>query len=834
MRSIVLLLSLLAAVWPGHAALTLPASRLLAGPLDDAKSAMGDNINNYPFGNGVGSVNTHGWVSIEFSPSVEQKTKFRLRWHAIGEAPLFVFASGHYLHINGEQNTHSPIQISQGELNLDTGEVTNLDVHAIFQNGLIQKSAKYDRLPSLVDGDSFTALFLDFPPLEFPFELPFKERPPVFQTARFIVDASQRITGFEFHGTTFIPITVLPKLGIMPPYAFGRKGVTFVPGTEGCVPGGPTPDSACLSESSLPDGIAAADNAYLAPSLHLVTSELREITNLPAIPPAHPSGPFTGGAAANLSGRLYVTGGSDGQRTLTRASFYEPTRNEWTNLPDMPHATWQHCAVAVGGKVYAIGGRDGFTSDPANSLQIFDAPTRAWTVGTPIPAATADAACAVLDSRIYVFGGATPTAPSSDAAWVFDTASARWSALPQMPMALAGSAVATSGREIWVINGTSDGLSATDRVLVYSPDSSIWSDGPPSARAVYEASAASLEGRIYVTGGRTAPRGPLDVGGVLYESQMMQTLAGGVWGAGLYQPLAASGMAGAVIGDTWYLVGGDTAALNPAAPTAVAQAFAASRDWVMSDTYPVFTAQTVRNAAGLGTGPAELAPGALASILGANLTDRTVHAPLVSDHGQYLTTDLPEELGGIRITIDSKPAGIVSVSPKRIDFQVPFETSTAGSVTLKVSRQGVEAPPVQVRMAPSAPGIFTYTYGETRALDILKDTAAIVTNSNGTLNYPSQPAHLGETVTLRVTGLGDVSPRPSPLERGHAATVIQIPEVLIDGRSAPIQTANLVPGEAGVYEVRVTIPSQTRVGRRVSLALRSNGILSNSSVFVTE
>lgn len=53
--------------------------------------------------------------------------------------------------------------------------------------------------------------------------------------------------------------------------------------------------------------------------------------------------------------------------------------------------------------------------------------------------------------------------------------------------------------------------------------------------------------------------------------------------------------------------------------------------------------------------------------------------------------------------------------------------------------------------------MFADSYGE---------TAAIATNADGTLNYPSQPARAGETITLRVTGLGEVQPRPDPLQRG--------------------------------------------------------------------
>lgn len=836
-RIFAMLAGCLWAAMTSPAGIKLPTSGVLAGPLaDDGRSSMGDAITNYPFGSGRGDVFLHGWVLIEFDPPVGSTAHFRMKWHAIGDVPFYSFPSGHYLHVTGEQNLHSTWQVSQADLNLDTGEVTNLDVHSIYQNVLINKSTKYDRLPSISDASSFTALFGDFPGLTFPFPLPFTDRPDVYNNARFVVDANQRITGFEFHGKTFIPITVLPSLGIMPPYAFGPKGITIVPGVEGCLPGTTPPDQ-CLSESRLPDGIDSPLNAYLSPHLELVTTELREIGGPRPFPRALPGGVTMGGAAAALSGRLYVTGGSDGERPVSRAAAYDPTRNEWTSLPDMPRTLWQHCSAAAGGKVYVAGGREGRDSGPTAGVWAFDPASGGWSSAAPLPAASAGPACAALDTRIYVFGGATANSPVSDGAWVLDTGSGQWSALPRLPVALSGSAVAVLGREIWVINGAVDGTTATNRVLIFSPDSGTWRDGPATLRAVYGASAAALEGRIYLAGGRTAPGGSLDVGTVLYHSQTMQLLAPDRnWYAGPYPPLPASGMAGAVVGDTWFLAGGDTASTAPAAPTGIVRAYAGWTDWVDSDTYPALVAQTIRNAAGLGAGPAELAPGALASIIGDHLSDVSMDAPAARYEGRYLTTDLPESLGGVRVTIDGTAAGIVAVSPKRIDFQVPFGLAPGRTVKVEVSRGGAAASPAIVTVAASAPGIFTYTYGETRSLDVLNGNAAIVRNADGTLNYPAQPAHPGDTVTLRVTGLGDVSPRPERLQRGPRAapSAVQIPQVMIDGRNAAVLSAVLVPGEAGLYDVRVTLPRETRSGARVTVQVLAGGIASNGAVMAVQ
>jgi uncharacterized protein (TIGR03437 family) len=62
----------------------------------------------------------------------------------------------------------------------------------------------------------------------------------------------------------------------------------------------------------------------------------------------------------------------------------------------------------------------------------------------------------------------------------------------------------------------------------------------------------------------------------------------------------------------------------------------------------------------------------------------------------------------------------------------------------------------------------------------------------------------------------------------------RLPQVLIDGRPAQVESARLVPGEAGVYEVRATVPREARTGLRVDVQLRAGEILSNRAILVIE
>ena len=79
---------------PAFAAIKLPASGVLAGPLDDAQSSLGDEITNYPFGTGFGAGPIHGWISVKFDPPSGSISHFTLSWQNVGDSPTITFKNG--------------------------------------------------------------------------------------------------------------------------------------------------------------------------------------------------------------------------------------------------------------------------------------------------------------------------------------------------------------------------------------------------------------------------------------------------------------------------------------------------------------------------------------------------------------------------------------------------------------------------------------------------------------------------------------------------------------------------------------------------------------------
>jgi uncharacterized protein (TIGR03437 family) len=111
---------------------------------------------------------------------------------------------------------------------------------------------------------------------------------------------------------------------------------------------------------------------------------------------------------------------------------------------------------------------------------------------------------------------------------------------------------------------------------------------------------------------------------------------------------------------------------------------------------PVITPGGIVNAASyLGT----LAPGALATLYGADLADAPQSVGGVDG--------FPLSASGVTVSVNGVNAALTFLSPSQINFQVPWETTPGTSVDLKVNRHGIDSSVEQVTIADAAaPSVF--------------------------------------------------------------------------------------------------------------------------------
>ena len=208
----------------------------------------------------------------------------------------------------------------------------------------------------------------------------------------------------------------------------------------------------------------------------------------------------------------------------------------------------------------------------------------------------------------------------------------------------------------------------------------------------------------------------------------------------------------------------------------------------------------VLNAASLQ--PGSVAPGSLITLFGSNLASATMRAPAAW---------LPTSLGGVALSINGIPAPLFFVSPEQINAQVPFEVPEGW---VKATLQAQDMPPILVSftVAAAAPGLFPS-----------------ILNASGNENAPDNPANVGSTVTVYLTGQGVVQPLVSTGEAaggGIAARATFPILATVGNRPAAITFAGLSPDSVGLFQINLIVP---RVGPGSHpLVVTVNGVTSNT------
>lgn len=191
-----------------------------------------------------------------------------------------------------------------------------------------------------------------------------------------------------------------------------------------------------------------------------------------------------------------------------------------------------------------------------------------------------------------------------------------------------------------------------------------------------------------------------------------------------------------------------------------------------------------------------LAPGSLISVFGSNLAFEAAAAP---------GPRLPTALSGTEVRLNGRPVPLVSVSPGRIDAQLPYGVTGPATLGVHAPNSSVE---ISLFLARAAPAIVHETDGS-------NSVPSIVRLSTGDLITIDSPAKRGEAMAVRVTGLGAVNgdidagdPCPAwPPLTAREAVEIRIGDVVLKSSFAALS-----PGRVGVYEVNVRIPLDLRNG----------------------
>jgi uncharacterized protein (TIGR03437 family) len=214
-----------------------------------------------------------------------------------------------------------------------------------------------------------------------------------------------------------------------------------------------------------------------------------------------------------------------------------------------------------------------------------------------------------------------------------------------------------------------------------------------------------------------------------------------------------------------------------------------------------------------------VAPGEFVSLFGSGLASTTASAtslPLPTSAG----------LGGVKVMVNGRPAALSYVSPTQINLLVPYATGLINNesyATFQVINNNVASNEVTVFTNYSAPGVFTLTSNGGSFPPGVGPAAVL--HADYSLVTQSNPAVVGETLQVYVTGMGSVTPAVADGAAPSSTTLSTVDDgvaIFVDGQQATVAFAGLAPGFAGLYQINFVVPSGITPSSLVYLDISTN------------
>ena len=234
-------------------------------------------------------------------------------------------------------------------------------------------------------------------------------------------------------------------------------------------------------------------------------------------------------AFTEYRGKIYAFGGFVYPQTgpaawvpINNAWEYDPAADSWKALAPMPSKRGSPLAVAVGSKIYVIGGATllpGSTETALNfntpqmsvgTVEEYDPETNTWRERSPMPTPRNHAAIGAVNGKIYVIGGRVGAAFIGLATEVsvveeYDPATDKWSApRARMPTARSALGYGVINGRVYIAGGEIQDphFMATFReVEAYDPATNSWSILPSMPVSRHGLAAGAIGNKLILVGG---------------------------------------------------------------------------------------------------------------------------------------------------------------------------------------------------------------------------------------------------------------------------------------------------------------------------------------------
>ncbi|MDH5181790.1 MAG: hypothetical protein OEZ39_03145 [Gammaproteobacteria bacterium] len=214
-----------------------------------------------------------------------------------------------------------------------------------------------------------------------------------------------------------------------------------------------------------------------------------------------------GSACAVIQDKIYVIGGykdlSSTNLYLNNVEVYSPDSDSWSTASPMNLARANHSSAVVNGKIYVFGGRNqDLHISQSDVVEEYNPATDTWTIVSTMPIAHHSMAITELNDKIYLFGGYN-SAGASNLVYEYTPQNNSWDMKAFMPTARSGLTASIIKGKIYVAGGSVGGMDSMKTLEIYNPVSDSWQAGNdmPTAREYHVAN--TYNNKIYMIAGRT-------------------------------------------------------------------------------------------------------------------------------------------------------------------------------------------------------------------------------------------------------------------------------------------------------------------------------------------
>ncbi|XP_019870847.1 kelch-like protein 18 [Aethina tumida] len=200
----------------------------------------------------------------------------------------------------------------------------------------------------------------------------------------------------------------------------------------------------------------------------------------------------------DVKGYIYVVGGLNKHGdSLSTVEYYDPKTNKWNIAPPMSMMRSRLGVAVLDSKLYAFGGYNG--KDRLASVEVYDAIKKEWSMVSPMQCKRSALGATAHGDIIYVCGGYDGVT-SLNSVERYHPSTNSWCSLAPMNKSRSAGAVIACLGYIYALGGH-DGLSIFDSVERYDPNTNTWSEAPPMLTKRCRLGVAMLSGKLYACGG---------------------------------------------------------------------------------------------------------------------------------------------------------------------------------------------------------------------------------------------------------------------------------------------------------------------------------------------